>query len=240
MTGPPSRTSSVDWRGVVVACTTVCVRSSAVVSLRGPTSTVCSASRSSMSPQSWTRDAASRMRWSQTRSRSATRCEDSTTVSSPSASATAAVSVREEVPPGERVQRRDRLVEQQHPRPLGQRQRQRRPGRAGRRTACRPRRSSGMLRLAQPGPRRRGVPARVQVRAGRDVVLGGEPPVQRDLLGEEADLARGTPGPAAARRRARTRVPAGRRRPARRASAAAWSCPRRSARRARRSGPRAP
>ena len=51
----------------------------------------------------------------------------------------------EEVPPGERVQRGDRLVEQQQPGPLGQGQRQRDLGplAAGQRAR---RRSSGMFR----------------------------------------------------------------------------------------------
>jgi hypothetical protein len=90
-------------------------------------------------------------------------------------------------PPRQRVQCRDRLVEQQHPRSLGQRQRQRHLGAlAAGQLADRP--VERDVQAGQPRPHRCGVPAPVQVRAGVNVVLGGEPPVQRYLLGEEADL----------------------------------------------------
>ncbi len=51
-------------------------------SVRGPTSSRCSASRSSMAPVSSTRPSCNRTRWSQTRSSSATTWDDSTTVRS--------------------------------------------------------------------------------------------------------------------------------------------------------------
>ena len=93
----------------------------------------------------------------------------------------------EEVPPRQRIQRRDRLVEQQQPRSLGQRQRQRHLGplAAGQRAHTLVRRNA---QLRQLGAHQRGVPVRVHVRPDPDVILGGEPPVQRDLLGEEPDL----------------------------------------------------
>ena len=93
----------------------------------------------------------------------------------------------EEVSPCQRVERRDRLVEQQHPRQLGQRQRQRHLGAlaAGQRAHALVKRNA---QLRQPGPYQRGVPARVHVRPDADVILGGEPRVQRNLLGEKPDL----------------------------------------------------
>ncbi len=93
----------------------------------------------------------------------------------------------EEVPPGQRVERRDRLVEQQQPGLLGQDQGQRHlnPLAAGQ-LAHRPVQRN--LQPGQPLAHQRAVPARVQVRAGLDVVLGGQPPVQRDLLAQVADV----------------------------------------------------
>ena len=106
-----------------------------------------------------------------------------------------------------------------------------------RRTACRRARQAN-AQLRQLGAHQRGVPAGVHVRPDPDVILGGEPPVQRDLLGQEPDLGEERRvGPAA---RCPERKPCRRSGwPARRASAAAWSCPRRSARPARKPGPRA-
>src|ERR1022692_4577309 len=43
------------------------------------------------------------------------------------------------------------------------------------------------VQALQPLPHRRGVPAGVQVRPDADVILGGQPPVQRDLLGEKTE-----------------------------------------------------
>jgi hypothetical protein len=92
-----------------------------------------------------------------------------------------------EVVPGERVQRGDGLVEQQQPGPLGQRQCQCHlgalpPGQRAHRLA------EGNVEALQPLPYGRGVPVGVEVRADADVVLGGHAPVERDLLGEEADV----------------------------------------------------
>jgi len=53
---------------------------------------------------------------------------------------------------------------------------------------CRPVISSRTANAARmPVPDGPGVPAPVQVRADADVVVGGEPPVERDLLSQEAD-----------------------------------------------------
>jgi len=112
-----------------------------------------------MSPQSWTSEAACGHRLGQ---------------------------VCKELPAGERVQRRDWLVEQQQPGPLGQGQRERQLG------ALASGESAHFLirrytQARQPVPHRRLIPAGVQPRAGADVILGGEAPVQRDLLRQEAD-----------------------------------------------------
>ena len=84
-------------------------------------------------------------------------------VSRPSASASAVVRVDRKCLPGQRVEGRDRLVEQQQPWPLGQREREAdlRPLAAGQR-ADRP--VERDVELAQPGPRGRAVPSLVQVR----------------------------------------------------------------------------
>jgi hypothetical protein len=93
----------------------------------------------------------------------------------------------QELPPGQRVERRHRLIQQQQPGPFGQRQRQGQlcPLATGQR-ACGPVQRD--VQRPQPVPGRGGVPARVEMRADGDVILGGEPPVQRDLLGQETDL----------------------------------------------------
>ena len=237
MTGPFSRTSSVVWRGVRSACTTCAsarARSCPCAGRRAPC-----ARRAGL-------DVAAELHLG--------RGQQDQVVADPlevgdqvrgQHDGQLAAGVRhgrrqraEEVPPGQRVERRDRLVEQQHPRPLGQRRARAPPGRAGRRTACRPAGRAGCSgRAAGPAPTRRpsaGSGARRRRCGPRRSAAGtaGSP-------GRGSRSPPGTPGPGAARRRGRR--PCRRSaRPARRAAAAAWSCPRRSARPARRSGPRAP
>ena len=138
-----------------------------------------------MSPHNWTREAASRMRWSQTRSSVGDQMRGQH--DGQPAHGHRLGQRGQELPPGERVERRDGLVEQQQPGPFGQRQRQRHlgtlaPGQRAHRLVKRD------VQAAQPLPHGRGVPAGVEVRADGDVILGGQAPVQRDLLGEEADL----------------------------------------------------
>ena len=171
-------------RAVLSSRTMVCARAIAVVSLRGPIRTRCSASSASMSPHNCTRESASRIRWSQTRSMSAIRCEDSTMVSSPPTAASASAARNFCRASGSSAARARRAAA---PRPLGQGERQRDLGplAAGQRAHPLVQRDP---QAAKPGPHRIAVPARVEVGADADVVLRGQPPVQRDLLGQEADL----------------------------------------------------
>ena len=106
-------------------------------------------------------------------------------VRSPAAEASA--SVPRKFPPCQRIERRERLVEQQQSRPLGERE-----GKGDLRTLAPRQRSyrpvQRNLEAAESRPHRLAVPARVEVRADTDVVLRGQPPVKRYLLCQETDL----------------------------------------------------
>ena len=94
---------------------------------RGPIRIRCDSSSDSTWPSSRTRPSASRTMSSQTRSMSAMTCEAITTVGA--VSATPSISELQELAAGERIEPRERLVEQQQPRPLPER-------RAPARAAC--------------------------------------------------------------------------------------------------------
>lgn len=93
----------------------------------------------------------------------------------------------EELPPGQRIEAGHRLVEQQQPGLLGQRQSERHLGPlpAG---EFADRLVGRYPELRQPGPGQRRVPPPVQLAAGDDQLGGGEVPVQRGVLGDEPDV----------------------------------------------------
>ena len=209
--GPPGRAArrpSGSWIGADSRATTVVCRAVWLAlttwspaggreSSRAAGEPVVGARRSSTSPATCTCGRRARSRWSQTRSRSATRCEESTTSASVGDELHQAL---QEVAPGQRVQARDRLVEKEQLRPLGdgERERELRALAAGQ--------PAGLLRrveaeLRDPLLGDRGVPARVQ--------LGAEPQV----VGDASRRRRACP----ARRSPPGRTVPGRRRALRRA-----------------------
>ena len=113
----------------------------------------------------------------------------------------------QELPPGQRVQARDRLVEQQQLGPLGDRQGEGELGSlaAGQRPGPLPRVEA---ELPDPALGQLAVPARVEPLAHAQMAGDGKPGVDRRVLGDEADraqLRRGAGAAAEDRDRARGR-----------------------------------
>ena len=184
----PSRLTS---RGVRVSLMTRAGRRSTAVVAVGALAAACARRASSSIPAQRTgRPAARTMRWSQIRSRSGSRWLDSSDREPPIGHR--AGQRTEELPASERVECRHRLVEQEqlgtlaHARAASATWARMPPDRASKR------RSRGMPRRRSRSTEMPGVPGRVHVRAEREVVGGGPAPVERDVLGEVADHARGS------------------------------------------------